>query len=113
MQLHMYMMAYEADPTRAEAQFYIAELARNQHWWNLAWLFVNDGLQRSIDPTKLFLESGIYDWRLRYEQSIAAWYTKQFEIGRTSCEWLLSRSDLPKDIQEVTAKNLELYRSAK
>lgn len=107
------MMAYEADPTRAEAQFYIAELARNQHWWNLAWLFVNDGLQRSIDPTKLFLESGIYDWRLRYEQSITAWYTKQFEIGRTSCEWLLTRSDLPKDIQEVTAKNLELYRSAK
>ena len=113
MQLHMYMMAYEVDPTRAEAQFYIAELARNQHWWNLAWLFVNDGLQRSIDPTKLFLESEIYDWRLRYEQSIAGWYTKQFEIGRTSCEWLLTRSDLPTDIQEVTAKNLELYRSAK
>jgi glycosyltransferase involved in cell wall biosynthesis len=112
MQLHMYMMAYEIDPTRAEAQHYVAELARHQQWWNLAWLFVNDGLQRSPDPTKLFLESEIYNWRIRYEQSIAGWYVGQFEIGRTSCEWLLARSDLPTDIQEVTAKNLELYRGA-
>jgi hypothetical protein len=112
MQMHMYMMAYQVDPTRAEAQHYIAELARNQHWWNLAWLFVNDGLQRSADPTKLFLESDIYIWRLRYEQSIASWYVGQFEIGRESCEWLLARSDLPKDIQKVTTKNLELYLGA-
>ena len=109
MQLHMYMMAYQIDPTRAEAQHYIAELARNHQWWNLAWLFINDGLQRSAHPTKLFVESEIYNWRLRYEQSITGWYVGQFEIGRESCEWLLERSDLPKEIQEVTTKNLELY----
>lgn len=112
MQLHMYMMAYQVDPTRAEAQHYIAELARNQHWWNLAWLFINDGLQRSADPTKLFLESEIYNWRIKYEQSIAGWYLGQFEIGRASCEWLLTRNDLPPDIQKVTANNLKLYLGA-
>jgi len=109
MRLHMYMMAYQVDPTRAEAQHYIAELARDQHWWNLAWLFVNDGLERSLDPTKLFVESEIYEWRLTYEQSIAAWYTGHSETGRTCCERLLARNDLPASIVEVTQRNLKLY----
>lgn len=113
MRLHMYMMAYQVDPSRAEAQHYIAELAREQHWWNLAWLFVNDGLQRTLDPSKLFVESEVYDWRLKYEQSIAAWYVQQFEIGRSNCEWLLARSDLPANIREVTQRNLNLYLGAK
>ena len=104
------MMAYQVDPTRAEAQNYLAELARNQHWWNLAWLFINDGLKRSADSTKLFLESDMYIWRLRYEQSIASWYVRQIEIGRENCEWLLAISVLPKDIQKVITKNLELHR---
>ena len=103
-------MSNQVDTTRAEAKHYITELARNQHWWNLAWLFVNDGLERSADPTKFFFESNIYIWRLRYEQSIASWYDRQFEIGRESCEWLLARSDLLKDIQKVITKNLELHR---
>ena len=113
MRLHMYMMAYQVDPTRAEAQHYIAELAREHHWWNLGWLFVNDGLQRTLDPTKLFVESEVYDWRLTYEQSIAAWYVGQFETGRTTCEWLLARPDLPANIREVTQRNLALYVGAK
>lgn len=109
MQLHMYEMAYEVDPTRAEAQHYISELAREQLWWNLAWLFITDGLQRLSEPTKLFIESEIYDWRLKYEQSIAAWYVGNFDVGRTSCEWLLARSDIPTNIRETTYKNLNLY----
>ena len=109
MQMHMYMMAYQVDPSRAEAQHYIAELARNQQWWNLAWLFVNDGLQRSPDLTKLFMESEIYSWRIKYEQSIAAWYVGQFDIGRETCEWLLAQSELPVEIRRVTNENLKLY----
>lgn len=113
MQIHMYMMAYQTDPTRAEAQRYIAEVARDQHWWHLAWLFINDGLQRPLDPIKLFVETEVYEWRLRYEQSIAAWYLGHFDVGRNTCEWLLQRDDLPADIHEVTKNNLKLYDGAK
>lgn len=109
LRLHMYLMAYDTDPARAEAQFHIAEMCRENHWWQLGWKFILDGQRQTLDRTKLFVDSTVYDWRLDYEMSIAAFYTQSPSEGREACLRLLARDDIPPNIIDVTVQNLTYY----
>lgn len=107
--LHHFLMAYEIDPERAEAQCFIAELCRDNGWWDIGWRFITDGADRRMNPNKLFNNSSIYRWRLDYEKSIAAYYVKAPAEGREACLRLLELDGISPEVREVTTRNLAYY----
>ena len=107
--LHHFLMAYETDPERAEAQFFIAELCRANGWWDIGWRFITDGCERRMNPNKLFNDASVYRWRLDYERSIAAYYVRASAEGRDACLRLLALDGIPPEVREVTTRNLAYY----
>ena len=56
----------------------------------------------------LFVQREIWDWGVKFERSIAAWYVGHREESRMLCDELLTNPRLPAHIREQTERNRSL-----
>ncbi len=105
-------------PNRAEPLWSLAEHYRISGRWRLCWEIWRlatwhtavrpDG--RGAPPTadRLFVHEDVYQWRLAYEASVAAWYVGERPAGRRLCDYLRTQ-DLPPAIRDNVEENRRFY----
>jgi hypothetical protein len=103
--------AHDLVPTRAEACCEAATIARLADRMPTAAVWAARALAIARPESSLFLEPDVYQWRARYEYSIAAWYVGDLAGGQAACERLLSDGMVPEHERSAVIDNLAFYQS--
>ena len=74
-----------------------------------AYVLARQAVSISRPESALFLEPDVYEWRARYELSIAAWYVGAIEEGRVATQALLSNADVPEPERQAILRNKAYY----
>jgi len=110
-----YLAAYEFRPQRAESLHMLARYYRENHKFNLAYLFAEKGVQIPVPDDSLYLTRAVYDWMLLDELSVAAANTHRYAESRDACSEILRRAssgvDVPVNHLERVRKNLRYAES--
>jgi hypothetical protein len=113
--------AWGERPWRAEPLATLAEHYRVTKQWPLTWQACELARREcGALPTpergspveqrdRLFVDITVYEWRVAYEQSIAAWYVGEREQGKVLLDYVLARNDLPAGIRKSAEDNLQYY----
>ena len=106
-------------PWRAEPLWSLAEHCRLHNQWRLGFEACelarrHCGIEAAIPGNgfggdQLFVHDDVYAWRIDYEQSIAAYYVGERELGRALIDNLMRRHDLPPEIAASVESNLRFY----
>jgi len=106
-----YSDAFVYRPARAEPLYRLSNYYRRQGNYLLGYLTANFGL--TIEPPEdlLFLESWIYDYGLRLESSICAYWLGHYEEALEESHELLSQIDLPLNVRECVTNNIGFSES--
>jgi len=107
-----YLHAYDEVPARAEALCYAAETARLAGRMPTAYTFAERGFNTPRPATGLFVNPSVYDWRLAYEASIAAYYVGEHEAGLAVSRALLAGTSIPPAERRTVLDNLRFYLPA-
>jgi len=110
--LDAYSRAFDLVPTRAETLCLAATAAREAGRMPLAYLFARTGVDVPRPDNGLFVEHAVYDWRLRYELSVAAWYVKRYDEGLAASRSVLANARIPDEIRNSVHDNLRFYAAA-
>jgi glycosyltransferase involved in cell wall biosynthesis len=110
--------AWGERPWRAEPLWTLAEHYRVNGKWNQCWEIGNiarrhtaarpDGSAGARSSDRLFVHSDVYEWRMAYERSIAAYYVGDHPTGRRLCEYLRTRR-LPPAVRESVDANMAYF----
>lgn len=93
-------------PHRAEPLCDLARLCRDQGWHTAAYRFAARGLTLPYPAGDLlFVHRDVYDWRLRFERSIAAWWTGRPAESLALTDALLSEEALPPAYADAARTN--------
>jgi hypothetical protein len=114
--------AWGERPWRAEPLWTLAANYRDRQMWRLCWEVCelarrHTGVHPSgngPDPEttdRLFIHTDTYMWRLAYEQSICAFYVGETARGKSLCEYLLGRAELPPAERKSVEANQRFYRT--
>jgi hypothetical protein len=108
-----FLRATEIEPTRAEAHFQIAVLAREMLMWHTA--IEHARLARRMKPEdgSLVMDEAVYEWKAAFEVSVAAFYVGCLEEGAAACEELLVNPQLPMIVKNLTLENRKFYERSK
>jgi glycosyltransferase involved in cell wall biosynthesis len=104
-----YFQAREIDPFRSEAFHRVAELARRNNMWRLAFDNAVRARDTATPSDRLFIDTSVAQWRALFEISVSAWYVGDIEEGRKACLSLLDSPHTPKKIKDLTTRNLVHY----
>ena len=106
-------------PWRAEPLWTLAQHYRLTSQWQLcaqacelARRFCGVGSDdpgRGFRDDRLFVHVDVYEWRVAYEESIAAYYLDDFDRGRRLTAALLARDDLPAEFRASVESNRRFY----
>jgi hypothetical protein len=72
-------------------------------------MFAEKGLEIAVPADSMFVRRWVYDWGLRFEQSVAAWWMGDDELAVNSWRELLERDDLSPMYREFVAANLNQW----
>jgi hypothetical protein len=72
-------------------------------------MFAEKGLEISPPTDSMFVRRWVYDWGLRFEQSIAAWWMGDDELAVMIWRELLERDDISPHYREFVVANLAKY----
>lgn len=97
--------AWETRPSRAEPLHALARLHRNAGRHRSALVMADRGLSLPPSDDRLFVHRDVEHWGLRFERSIAAYWTGDVETALLDTDVLLGEPDLPADIAEHTQRN--------
>jgi glycosyltransferase involved in cell wall biosynthesis len=102
------MEAWEYRPTRAEPLFELARIHRERQRYSLAYLFATRGVGIPYPEDEiLFVIKWIYDWGLKFEWSVAAYWVGDVANALKVNEHLLTRDDVGPRYREAVIHNLE------
>jgi len=104
-QLFVLFEAREIDPHRAEAHHRIAELARKNDMWHLAFEHAVRARDIVTPPDRLFIDVSVPEWKAQFEISVAAWYVGEKKVGLDACDLLLKSPHTPPEIKAMTEQN--------
>ena len=97
--------AWEVRPSRAEPLHALARLHRHHHRPQSARLFADAGLALPPSSDLLFVHRDVERWGLRFERSIAAYWTGDVETALLDTERVLAEADLPSDVADHARRN--------
>ncbi|UCZ59927.1 tetratricopeptide repeat-containing glycosyltransferase [Mycolicibacterium phocaicum] len=104
--LDAYLRAWAFRPTRAEPLHAVAAEYRARGEYQIGYLFARCAAEIPLpEDDILFVDSSVYQWRTRDEQSICASWIGKHEESFTLCSRLLERTDIPDDDRRRIAKN--------
>ncbi len=93
-------------PTRAEPLLALARLCRVQGWHDSAYAFALRGAAIPFpDGDLLFVHADAYTWSLRFELSIAAYWTGRYAEALRLTDELLAAGTMPWDFEEAAREN--------
>ena len=102
------LMAYEARPSRAESLYNLANMARLDRNYRLAAMYAEAGLKIPYPHDDiLFVEAWVYQWGLKFEASIAAWWNADYVRFVELSTELVNDDNLPLNIRSAVIRNLE------
>ena len=100
------LIAYQLNPSRAEALLELAQFYRELGQWNLAHLFSARAAELKMPDEGLFLEEPAYRWRAQDELALTEFYTGRFCQARERTEQLLQDAVLPETDRQRLQNNL-------
>jgi tetratricopeptide (TPR) repeat protein len=85
------LAAYSLRPTRAEPLYELARYYRKRGGYAMASLFAKAGVQTPRPMSDgLFVQHGVYTWRLRDELGVAAYWIGDYVTSKSCCEAVLA-----------------------
>jgi glycosyltransferase involved in cell wall biosynthesis len=105
-----YLDAYEVNPNRAEAPYYLAKYYRSLEQLANSYVFAKLACSIAKPAEALFLEPEVYDWMRWDEAGITAYYSNDHEAGKKACKTALACTTMPNSNIARIAKNLSFYR---
>ena len=103
--LAAYAEATAACAARAEALHDAARFCRTKRRYDEAYALAQKGLTLACPDDGLFVHDWIYDYGLRDELAVAAYWTGRYAECADACERLLSEGKLPAETRERVLKN--------
>jgi tetratricopeptide (TPR) repeat protein len=100
-----YMDAVAACPARAEALHGAARFCRTKGLYEQGYAFAARGLTITRPSDALFPEDWIYDYGLRDELAVCAYWTGRYAGCRDACDRLLSEKELPPEHRARILRN--------
>jgi len=103
------LAAWEMRPGRWEPVYAAVKFLREQHNYHAAYALARMALDRPADPSGLFVHPEPYQWGLKFEASICAYYVNQHdEALRLGAE--LTASPLPDAVRAAVERNMAFSR---
>lgn len=97
-------------PWRAESLLALVQAARESGDYETAVSLAEQGRRLGYpEDDVLFVDRSAYEWRFDHELTISGFHAGRRETGRTACERLLARRDLPGYIRANVLRNLVFY----
>jgi glycosyltransferase involved in cell wall biosynthesis/predicted GH43/DUF377 family glycosyl hydrolase len=87
--------AHELRPGRAEPLYELARLSRLRRRYQAAYMFADRGARISRTDDVLFVHRDVYEWGMRFEQAVAAYWLGQYEEALALNEALLAERRMP------------------
>lgn len=87
--------AHELRPTRAEPLYELARLSRLRRRHHAAYMFACRGALIPNPSDMLFVHRSVYDWGMRFEQAVAAYWIGHYEEALELNEGLLAEGRMP------------------
>ena len=103
------LAAWEFRPSRAEALFVLARGYRERNLYMTARMFAEKGLEIPMPDDVGFMRPWVYDWGLRFEQSVAAWWMGDDELALSIWRDLANRHDLSSEYRGHVLENLARF----
>lgn len=101
-----YLKSFNFLPTRAESLMYLAAYCRKQKQYDKAYFYASMGVNISMPSNGLFVDYGAYDWKLKDELAIAAFYIGKKNQSAQLNKTLLSSGLVPENNIDRIKKNL-------
>jgi Glycosyl transferase family 2 len=102
-----YAAATAVCPTRAEALHGAARFCRTKGLYERGYAFAMQGLAIARPGDALFPEDWIYDYGLRDELAVCAYWTSRYAECRDACDLLLGKGKLPPEHRARVSRNRE------
>jgi tetratricopeptide (TPR) repeat protein len=100
-----YTEAAAACPTRAEALHGAARFCRTNGLYERGYAFAVQGLTIARPDDALFPEDWIYDYGLRDELAVCAYWTGRYAECRDACDRLMSEAKIPAEDRARVSRN--------
>ncbi len=101
-----YLKAWEYRPTRAEPLCKLAAICRKNGEYQQAYLFANKGMEIAFPKDIIFVDITTYNYVLRFERSISAYWLGKYEEAIKDCVYLDSLNNIPSEVRNVNRKNI-------
>jgi glycosyltransferase involved in cell wall biosynthesis len=109
-----YLKAWEFRPSRIEPLYGLAEYFRKRNNYTKAFLFAMAGVNMTVPSDTLFNEHDVYQWKMKEELCIVAYYVGRMEEGKWACSELIrlvenGEVDLSPEMVDRIHSNLNFY----
>jgi tetratricopeptide (TPR) repeat protein len=104
---YYYLKAWEFRPTRAEPLYKLSVLCRIQKEYNQAYIFAKKGLEIEYPKDLLFIEKSIYNYLLRFEKSISAYWINKYQEAYEDCRILTKVEKIDEQIKKQNLINMQ------
>ena len=105
-----YLSAWEYRPSRAEPLWRLAALCRKKGEYQQAYLFANKGMEIPYPNDIIFVDRPTYNYVLRFERSIAAYWIGKYEEAIEDCNIIDSLEGVAEDVRTVNKNNLKFNK---
>lgn len=108
--LFLSIVAYEADKSKLESLYEVIKVCRENNWVSVAYTLCKDVLDVS-KPSEIYegYRADVYDFLLRFEMSIVAFYQNDAKMGLECCNKVLLTPNVPDNIKSNALANLMFY----
>ncbi len=107
--LESYFKAFHFRPSRAEPLYYLAKWYRIKGDYATSYSLSKIALAMPYPDERLFLEGWIYEYGLKLENSIAAYWLGKYEECKTLSEEILNQT-IPQNVRDCVEKNLQFAK---
>jgi tetratricopeptide (TPR) repeat protein/predicted GH43/DUF377 family glycosyl hydrolase len=97
--------AHERRPTRAEPLHELARLSRLRRRHRSAYMFARQGAALPTPDDVLFVHRDLYEWGMRFERAVAAYWVGRYEEALELNEALLAERRMPPAFAAVAERN--------
>jgi tetratricopeptide (TPR) repeat protein/predicted GH43/DUF377 family glycosyl hydrolase len=97
--------AWRRRPSRAEPLYELARLCRFLGRHDEAHAFAERGLALAYPDDLLFVHRPVYEWGLRFERAVAAYWLGRFDEALADNDLLLAQGGLPPDVEAAVREN--------
>ena len=98
-----YLQAFETCPHRAESLHALSLYCRLKDWFNLSYMYAKAAVDIPLPEDGLFVQKWVYDYGVKDELSISAYWTGRYKESLDLANELLDEKLFPEDqLQRIT-----------